>query len=116
MGLANSRYPYSHGIPESLDLIVSANRENSLAAELLSRMPEKQPTDISKKLVSPMPGLLVSLEVNKGDSVKSGDALAVVEAMKMENQLFAQSDGVVTKIFFSPGDSLDVGQIILELE
>ena len=88
---------------------------SSLAAELLSRMPEKKLIDISKKLVSPKPGLLVSLEVNKGDTVKSGDALAVVEAMKMENQLFAESDGVVAEIFFSPGDSLDVGQIILEL-
>jgi propionyl-CoA carboxylase alpha chain len=63
-----------------------------------------------------MPGLLVSLEVIVGDAVKLGDALAVVEAMKMENQLFAERDGVVLKIYLEPGDSLEVGQIILELK
>jgi propionyl-CoA carboxylase alpha chain len=89
---------------------------SSFAAELLSRMPPKQIADTSKQLISPMPGLLVSVEVAVGDDVKNGDALAVVEAMKMENQLFAERDGVVAKIHLEPGDSLDVGQIILELE
>jgi propionyl-CoA carboxylase alpha chain len=89
---------------------------SSFAAELLSRMPAKQIADTSKQLISPMPGLLVSVEVAVGDDVKNGDALAVVEAMKMENQLFAERDGVVAKIHLEPGDSLDVGQIILELE
>ena len=89
---------------------------SSFAAELLSRMPIKQVADTSKQLLSPMPGLLVSLEVAVGDIVKKGDALAVVEAMKMENQLFAECDGAIVKIHLDPGDSLDVGQIILELE
>jgi propionyl-CoA carboxylase alpha chain len=89
---------------------------SSFAAELLNRMPAKQIADTSKQLISPMPGLLVSVEVAVGDDVKNGDALAVVEAMKMENQLFAERDGVVAKIHLEPGDSLDVGQIILELE
>ena len=89
---------------------------SSLAAELLNRMPVKKPADTSGQLLSPMPGLLVSLEVIVGDAVKLGDALAVVEAMKMENQLFAERDGVVSKIYLEPGDSLEVGQIILELK
>ena len=89
---------------------------SSLAAELLNRMPIKKPADTSGQLLSPMPGLLVSLEVIVGDAVKLGDALAVVEAMKMENQLFAERDGVVSKIYLEPGDSLEVGQIILELK
>jgi propionyl-CoA carboxylase alpha chain len=89
---------------------------SSLAAELLNRMPIKKPADTSGQLLSPMPGLLVSLEVIVGDAVKFGDALAVVEAMKMENQLFAERDGVVSKIYLEPGDSLEVGQIILELK
>jgi len=63
-----------------------------------------------------MPGLLVSLEVSIGDVVKVGDALAVIEAMKMENQLTAEKEGVVSNIFIEPGGSLEVGQIILELE
>ncbi len=89
---------------------------SSFAAELLNRMPAKKAADTSKQLISPMPGLLVSVEVEVGQDVKSGEALAVVEAMKMENQLFAERDGVVAKIYLEPGDSLDVGQIILELE
>jgi len=89
---------------------------SAFAAELLSRMPVKQVADTSKQLLSPMPGLLVSVEVAVGDEVQNGDALAVVEAMKMENQLFAERDGVIAKIYLEPGDSLDVGQIILELE
>ena len=86
------------------------------AADLLSRMPPKQKADMTKKLISPMPGLLVSVEVEEGQEVKSGEALAVVEAMKMENQLMAERDGVVSKIHLDPGDSLDVGQVILEFE
>ena len=89
---------------------------SSLAAELLNRMPVKKLADTSGQLLSPMPGLLVSLEVIVGDAVKLGDALAVVEAMKMENQLFAERDGVVSKIYLEPGESLEVGQIILELK
>jgi propionyl-CoA carboxylase alpha chain len=89
---------------------------SSFAAELLSRMPQKVIVDNSKQLLSPMPGLLVSLEVEVGDQVKAGDPLAVVEAMKMENQLSAECEGIVAKVYLKPGDSLDVGQIILELE
>jgi propionyl-CoA carboxylase alpha chain len=89
---------------------------SSFAAELLNRMPAKQATDTSKQLISPMPGLLVSVEVEIGQEVERGEALAVVEAMKMENQLFAERAGVVVKIYLEPGDSLEVGQIILELE
>jgi len=87
-----------------------------LAAEMLSRMPEKEAPDTSGQLTSPMPGLLVSLEVEEGQEVKIGEPLAIIEAMKMENQLFAERDGVVAKIHLAPGDSLDVGQLILELE
>jgi len=89
---------------------------SSLAADMFNRMPIKKPLDTSGQLLSPMPGLLVSLEVAVGDSIKIGDALAVVEAMKMENQLFAERDGVVSKIYLEPGSSVEVGQVILELE
>ncbi len=85
-------------------------------AELLHHMPVKVPPDMSKYLLSPMPGLLVSLAVNPGDSVNVGDELAVVEAMKMENTLFAERDGIVASINYETGDSLAVGDKILELE
>ncbi len=84
------------------------------AADALARMPAKQPPDLSQHLVSPMPGLLVSLAVTDGQEVKAGEELAVIEAMKMENVLRAERDGTIRKICARPGDSLAVDQIILE--
>ena len=86
------------------------------AAELLALMPEKQPSDTSRLLLSPMPGLLSSVAVSLGQEVKAGEPLAVVEAMKMENILRAERDGRVARIRANPGDSLAVDQVILEFE
>jgi len=86
------------------------------AAELAALMPVKQPPDLSKFLLSPMPGLLVSLAVTVGQEVKAGQELAVVEAMKMENLLRAECDGRVAFLHAAPGDSLAVDQAILEFE
>jgi propionyl-CoA carboxylase alpha chain len=83
-------------------------------AELLARMPEKRPPDLSRLLLSPMPGLLVSLAVSEGQQVHAGDELAVVEAMKMMNVLRAERDGMVKALKAKPGDSLGVDQVILE--
>ena len=84
------------------------------AAELLGRMRPKPAADLSRHLLSPMPGLLVSLAVREGQAVKAGEELAVVEAMKMENVLRAERDGKVTKLRAKPGDSLAADQVILE--
>ena len=92
-------------------LVVSAR-----AAELSQHMLVKEAPDMSKYLLSPMPGLLVKLAVQEGDTVKEGEELAVVEAMKMENSLRAMADGVVTKISADVGDSLVVDQTIIEFE
>jgi len=86
------------------------------AGELAALMPVKVPPDMSKYLLSPMPGLLVSIAVKEGQSVKSGEELAVVEAMKMENVLRAERDGTVSKIAAEAGQSLSVDQVILEFE
>jgi len=86
------------------------------AAELAARMPRKEPPDLSRFLLSPMPGLLVSLAVGSGQEVKAGEELAVVEAMKMENVLRAERDGVVAKVHAEAGASLAVDQAILEFE
>ncbi|CAA6605702.1 Propionyl-CoA carboxylase alpha chain [Rhodospirillaceae bacterium LM-1] len=83
-------------------------------AELAALMPKKAPPDMSKYLLSPMPGLLVSLAVAGGQEVKAGEELAVVEAMKMMNVLKAERDGVVKKIHAQAGASLAVDQIIVE--
>ena len=79
-------------------------------------MPVKRPPDMSRFLLSPMPGLLVSLAVAEGQEVKAGQELAIVEAMKMENLLRAERDGKVAKLHAQPGDSLAVDQAILEFE
>ena len=85
-------------------------------AALADLMPLKEPPDLSKFLLSPMPGLLVSVAVEPGQDVKAGEALAVVEAMKMENVLRAERDGVVSAVHAGAGDSLAVDQAILEFE
>ena len=86
------------------------------AGELFALMPAKQAPDASAHVVSPMPGLLVELGVREGDGVEAGQPVAVVEAMKMENVLRAPANGVVAKVLASPGDSLKVGQTIIELD
>jgi len=86
------------------------------AAEMHSYMLEKEAPDLSRYLLSPMPGLLVKLSVAEGDEVKAGAELAVIEAMKMENVLRAEQDAVVSNIKAVVGDSLTVEQIIMEFE
>ena len=85
-----------------------------LGARLHQLMPFKAPPDMSKFLLSPMPGLLVDVAVQEGQKVQAGEKLAVIEAMKMENILFAAQDGVVGKIAASRGASLAVDDVILE--
>jgi propionyl-CoA carboxylase alpha chain len=83
------------------------------AAELFRLMPHKPPPDLSKFLLSPMPGLLVQVAVQPGQKVLAGEKLAVIEAMKMENILVAQQDAVVQEIRAQPGESLSVDQPII---
>ena len=86
------------------------------AAELEAMMPFKAPPDLSKFLLSPMPGLLVDVSARPGQKVLAGERLAVIEAMKMENILVAQQDGVVARVAANKGESLAVDQVILEFE
>jgi propionyl-CoA carboxylase alpha chain len=86
------------------------------AAELLALMPTKAPPDLSKYVISPMPGLLTELAVNVGQEVKAGEKVAVIEAMKMENVLRADADARVKALLAKPGDSLAVDQPIVEFE
>jgi propionyl-CoA carboxylase alpha chain len=85
-------------------------------AELHKLMPFKAPPDLSKYVISPMPGLLVEVSVTPGQKVQAGERVAVIEAMKMENVLFAAADGVVKKVVASKGESLTVDQMIVEFE
>ena len=83
---------------------------------LLVHLPKASDSDDAKALLSPMPGLLVSLDVSVGDQVVPGQALARLEAMKMENLLRATQAARVTQILVSPGDSLSLGDVIMEFE
>jgi propionyl-CoA carboxylase alpha chain len=89
---------------------VYTEREAALAA----LMPEKAPPDTSKLLLCPMPGQLKAIHVGVGQEVKTGEALCVVEAMKMENILRAEREAVVKSVKAKPGDSLAVDAVIME--
>ena len=83
-------------------------------AELYQKMPFKPAPDMSKYVLSPMPGLLVDVAVQVGQKVQAGERVAVIEAMKMENVLFAAADGIVGKVLAAKGDNLTVDQPIVE--
>jgi propionyl-CoA carboxylase alpha chain len=85
-------------------------------AELIAKMPEKAPPDLSRLLLSPMPGLLVKLHVAEGDAVEPGQPLATIEAMKMENILRALRAGTVKAVTAAEGTTLAADAVILELE
>ena len=93
-----------------LDTLVLSPR----AARLHALMPYKAPPDMSRFVLSPMPGLLVEVAVQPGQKVQAGERVAVIEAMKMENVLFATADGVVGKVLAAKGESLSVDQPIVE--
>ncbi len=85
-------------------------------AELYARLPEKVPPDTSKLIQSPMPGLVVSVPVTVGQEVKEGETVAIIEAMKMQNILKAERDGVVKAIGAGPGDPVAADDVLVEFE
>ena len=93
-----------------LDALVLSPR----AAALHTLMPHKAPPDMSRYVLSPMPGLLVEVAVQVGQKVQAGERIAVIEAMKMENVLLAVADGVVGKVLAGKGESMTVDQPIVE--
>ena len=95
---------------------VVARVRSPRVAELALLMPKKLPPDTSKLLLCPMPGVITGISVGEGDEVEAGQALATVEAMKMENILRAEKRGRVAKVSAKPGDSLAVDEVILEFE
>jgi propionyl-CoA carboxylase alpha chain len=92
-----------------IDALVRTRR----AAELAARMPVKMPPDTSRQVRSPMPGLIVSVAVASGEEVKLGQELCVLEAMKMENVLRAERDGVVGEVRITARDTVAADQVLL---
>ncbi|WP_339949848.1 acetyl/propionyl/methylcrotonyl-CoA carboxylase subunit alpha [uncultured Albimonas sp.] len=109
LGLGGARVRYRGA---DLKVQVLTPRQAVLAA----MMPVKTPPDTSKMLLCPMPGLIVSVDVEEGQEVQEGQVLAVVEAMKMENVLRAEKRAVVSKVNAKAGDSLAVDDVIMEFE
>jgi propionyl-CoA carboxylase alpha chain len=95
-----------------VDVTAYVYTEREAAAARL--MPARRTADAGNVLRCPMPGLVISITVKEGTEVKAGETLAVVEAMKMENVLRAERDGVVKTVIAKPGDSLAVDAVIME--
>ncbi|MEL6857591.1 MAG: acetyl/propionyl/methylcrotonyl-CoA carboxylase subunit alpha [Pseudomonadota bacterium] len=85
-------------------------------AEMHQRLPEKEKPDLSKMIISPMPGLVVSVDVEMGQDVQEGEAVCIVEAMKMQNIIRAEANGIVKAINVSAGDSVAADEIMVEFE
>ena len=95
----------------SINALVATPR----GAQLRGLIPEKQAADTSKLIVSPMPGLVVSIDVAAGQEVKAGEGVAIVEAMKMQNIIRAERDGAVAKVNVAAGASVAADEVLIEL-
>ena len=84
------------------------------SAELHERLPPRMAADTSKTVLSPMPGLVVTLDVVVGQQVRTGEAVAVIEAMKMQNIIRAERDGVVKAVNAAAGDSVAADEVLVE--
>ena len=93
----------------SLDLLVTPEKNQSL----FDYMPEIKIEDLSKKLISPMPGLIKSVGVKKGQLVKRGDELVIIEAMKMENILKSEKDCTIDDVFIEEGSNVSTDEVLM---
>jgi propionyl-CoA carboxylase alpha chain len=116
---ANSLFVQVRAIPNGVRLshagaATEARVYTRREAELAALMPDKVASGAGKALLCPMPGLVKAITVRAGQEVKVGEALAIVEAMKMENVLRAERDGTIARVVAAEGDSLAVDAVILE--
>ncbi len=86
----------------------------SLSADLHQRLPEKQAADTSKMIISPMPGLVVTMDVAVGQTVQEGEQVCIIEAMKMQNIIRAERTGTVKTVSAKAGDSVAADEILVE--
>lgn len=85
-------------------------------ADMHRRLPEKEKPDLSKMIISPMPGLVVSVDVETGQEVQEGEAVCIVEAMKMQNIIRAETTGTVKAINVAAGDSVAADEVMVEFD
>jgi propionyl-CoA carboxylase alpha chain len=89
---------------------------NAHVADLMVHMPIKQKLDTSRSIIAPMPGLIVDVAVREGDLIKIGQALMIIEAMKMENIIRADREGIIEKVYVQKGDRVNLDQNLAKME
>ncbi|MCI8521235.1 MAG: acetyl-CoA carboxylase biotin carboxyl carrier protein subunit [Clostridia bacterium] len=103
------------GVQMSAPVAAPAPAAPAAAPKAAAPAPKAAPVAGAKQVTAPMPGTIVSVKVNVGDKVDSGTLVAVLEAMKMENEIFAGVDGTVAGISVSAGDSVNSGDVIVSV-
>lgn len=103
------------GVQTSAPVAAAAPAPAAAAPKAAPSAPKAAPVAGAKQVTAPMPGTIVSVKVNVGDKVESGTLVAVLEAMKMENEIFAGVDGTVAGISVSAGDSVNSGDVIVSV-
>jgi propionyl-CoA carboxylase alpha chain len=110
VGFAPEGFRIRHRAASALVLVLTA-----ASAELHRRLPPKSPPDTSRLVICPMPGLVVSMDISVGDEISQGQVLCVIEAMKMQNIIRAERDGVVKAIGAAAGESVAADDVLAEL-
>ncbi|MGN0162600.1 MAG: biotin/lipoyl-containing protein [Candidatus Ornithomonoglobus sp.] len=103
------------GVPTAAPAAAPAAAPKAAPAAAPKAAPKATGSMGAKKVTAPMPGTVVSIKVNVGDKVESGTLVAVLEAMKMENEIFAGVDGVVASVNASAGDSVNTGDVLVSV-
>ena len=99
-----------------LDYSVDCIFYDQSTAKFNKYMLEEETEDLSKYLLAPMPGKIISINVKEGQKIKSGDNLVVLEAMKMENLITATKDTKIKKISVKSNDAVEVDQVLIEFD
>ena len=99
-----------------LDYSVDCNLLDKFTSKFDKYMLEEEDVDLSKYLLAPMPGMIVSVNVKEGQKIKSGENILILEAMKMENMIIAEKDKKIKKINVKPGDAVEVDQKLIEFD
>jgi propionyl-CoA carboxylase alpha chain len=95
------------------DCTLNLTLSSSQIEKLFAYMPAIKVEDLSKKLISPMPGLVKSISIKKGQSIKQGQELIVIEAMKMENILNSEKDCIVDDVLIKEGSSVSTDEVLI---
>ena len=107
-----------NGTDYQVEMDNSADTSDQLPPEPIIRKVSSapKPSESARSVTAPLPGVIIALKVNKGDHVKAGQVVAILEAMKMENEIQTESDGIVTSVHVAEGDSISEGESIVTIE